>query len=747
MKRFTALIFALTISAAVFAQSEFYEGDGGKGLSIEVIQPKITGRVTDENSWFPDFAANMIHDDMEKYSAITMIDGTNMDAQMEIDDRNMNSGLFEGAGEISYKAAENTLFINLTVTPTDYNLSVRVNQSNETKASHNKNYSVADMNSGYAIKNATADILGQLGVKLTAKGKESLLSVEAAKNSVEAQKLYAKGSEALQKGSKVEALSYFIQANTNDADLGRAIEAMSQTSTSVAAGDIGSKARNAIQQRKDFLKLITDIKENFEKNPPYILVFDPNLDIGKIDYEKETVGVNVKVAIIEDFEKLRMCNNVLAAIKNAPDSEHWNIKEESILDFKNAFFGLTITLSHKNGEIVDKFVWGNETLRMQYGYTGYNTRILSMIIPAETDTSDLVLSFSDIMHSTHHAWLASSNGDARHIEISKLTKDDYYNKVLKKSFRKVESAAYPGIFLVSFPNGSGNVGIFMENFYSRSNVDWYKLAMESVSVPEGATIWHDHYNSYSKYDGIPVNELAEGLSDWWVERIIIDERELLKHAAEKERELREPSLRIGTAMLGENYRKELKLGGKQDLMMVWSLKFGSTAMTGGMQPGDIIVSFNGKDIKKDSDLIIESLSVGDIATVKVKRGSSNLDLKIRIGSKFDNDKLIDFPGFLVCPSYKDFREKFKVPSKIKGVFVNSPSTMVKTSPFFADLSSKKAVIITSVSGKKVNNVTEFYNALNDCDKSDVWFDVYSCDEKSSFTTRHYNYVSGSGTGQ
>ena len=291
MKKLILCASALLIAASAFAQSKYYEGDGGKGISIEVIQPKITGNVTDESKWFPDFAANMIHDDMEKYSAITMIDSTNIDTQMEIDDRNLNSSMFEGASELSYKAAQNTLFINLSVTPAGYNLSVRVNQSNTSKASHNKNYSVSDMNSGLALKTATADILEQMGVKLTAQGKKELLAVETSKGTIEAQKLNAQAKLAEENGNNLAALTYLVQAKKSDAKLTRTSNALGKLSAMVASGNVGEKARNQIQLRKDFIKLLEETENYFNTVNPFIFVYNPEPILEKVDYAKESMQI------------------------------------------------------------------------------------------------------------------------------------------------------------------------------------------------------------------------------------------------------------------------------------------------------------------------------------------------------------------------------------------------------------------------------------------------------------------------
>ena len=396
MKRLFVLIAILVMTFSVFAQSAFYEGDGGKGLSIEVVKAEVKGKVSDEQEWFPDFAANMIHDDMEKYSAIRMIDGTNIEAQMDVDDRNLNSGLFEGASNLNYQAADHTLFVTLSVTPGGYNLSVRINKSNETKASHNKNYSTADMNSGLALKAAVADLLEQLGVRLTAKGKESLLSVDSsdAHDAIEAQKLNAQAQLAEQNGNNIEALTYLVKAKKSDNNLKRTSYAIGNIGTKITSGDIGAQVRNQIQLRKEFIALLDETESYFSEECPFFIVYEPEITLGDINYQRETMDISFNTHRYPTQDAFSIIKSILLSYETMPDHENWGIGSR-INELKynyrskynryeqnyiNDFYAVLYTA---NGVEVPKV--GKQSSKNFY----YSDDKLTFTIPATTDTTGL----------------------------------------------------------------------------------------------------------------------------------------------------------------------------------------------------------------------------------------------------------------------------------------------------------------------------------------------------------------------
>ncbi|GIW49238.1 MAG: hypothetical protein KatS3mg079_714 [Caloramator sp.] len=62
---------------------------------------------------------------------------------------------------------------------------------------------------------------------------------------------------------------------------------------------------------------------------------------------------------------------------------------------------------------------------------------------------------------------------------------------------------------------------------------------------------------------------------------------------------------------------------------------GSGAEEAGIRPGDIIVNFDGVDIKKMEDLsdILEKHKVGDIVSARIWRDGKYIDVKIKLGEK------------------------------------------------------------------------------------------------------------------
>lgn len=662
MKKILACVLLTALALPFFAQTVFYEGDGGKGLSIEVVAPEVKGKVTDEQEWFPDFAANMIHDNMKMYSAITMVDNINLESQMDIDDRNANSGLFDGSAALDYKAAKNTLFVTLTVTPSGYNLSIRVNEGNSTKASYNQNHSVAEMESGTALKAATAELLEKLGVKLTKEGKESLLAVntKASQHSIEAQKLYAQGNLAMQKGSTIEALSYFVQANTSDSNLDRAIKSLSKTSATLAAGDLGSQARNAIQQRKQFAKIIEDLKKNFEENPPYHLVFDPNVTIGNIDYEAETINLSLDVAIVRDLEKVKVCNNIDMAIQNAPDSKNWKL-DTSVEKYSK--FGFIASISDNKGNVLTTKEFQNvlemkprDSYREAY-FGSWET--FTLTIPAETDTSNLVLSIKYV-----------TDDSDKIVNISKITKEDWANKVFVKSVIKEEITDGSGIFIATLPMktyGSGSADEYndLASFFSyfmnksdgrghvRENYSIKSIAHSAIKENGVKYEWANH-RVYLKKNGIPDKysqavfdamtpgrRLQSGNYCVFPEELFFDtqkleaEKKLSKQKEEAERAelMKKPEFQKILEKLSGPYERKRPLG-LQIESTGWNCKVtavepNSCAEKAGLQVGDILTNHKpgGSSLgitETSFDEQVRKMKTGETLTLIGKRNKTKM---------------------------------------------------------------------------------------------------------------------------
>ena len=62
---------------------------------------------------------------------------------------------------------------------------------------------------------------------------------------------------------------------------------------------------------------------------------------------------------------------------------------------------------------------------------------------------------------------------------------------------------------------------------------------------------------------------------------------------------------------------------------------GEPAVSGGLQKGDVVLKFEGADVKTIEDLEkgLSALHAGDEATIVVKRGEAEQTIKIKLGAK------------------------------------------------------------------------------------------------------------------
>ncbi|MCR4736458.1 MAG: hypothetical protein K5829_15790 [Treponema sp.] len=445
MKVKFAFLCLICFMAPVFS-GEYFQGDGRKDLKIQVESPELSN-IGSESAWLPEFIVNTISDDIAKYSAITIVDTHNAKriAEAQKRDEGANFSEDEAVEAGNFAVAKNVLLVSIVGKSSSYSLSVRINDKEKNvsiAAFSNPNCSFADLESGKALKDAVADLLIQLNVALTEEGRKSLLAVESVegKSSIEAQKLMAQGTIAQQKGSNIEAFSYFIQAAASDDNLERAIKAAAESSKSIAAGDFGTQARNLIQLRNDFKKLIEEVTDTFQKNPPYYIVYDPNIQMGKINYEKETFDINVKVACIKDMRREEIYRNILTAYENQPDSKNWGLNDAVQAIFPRVDYNFIIKICDVNGNTLGQ---AEKNLRMSNSLSNfYCGDEYTISISAESDTSNLVLSIPSITDLT--------TKQKQELSLSTLTINDYIGKVFVNLYSYEE--VIKGVSVLTLPN-------------------------------------------------------------------------------------------------------------------------------------------------------------------------------------------------------------------------------------------------------------------------------------------------------
>src|SRR5574344_1545128 len=187
----------------------------------------------------------------------------------------------------------------------------------------------------------------------------------------------------------------------------------------------------------------------------------------------------------------------------------------------------------------------------------------------------------------------------------------------------------------------------------------------------------------------------------------------------------------------KEYKQALNAGDKEGAFAS-QIFMGSPAEKGGMQPGDYIVSLNGKAVKSVNQLVrdVGSLEAGTTASFDVIRAGKKVALTVKIEERSDkisadNGKL--WPGFIAVPLTDDTRKELKLDNdRIQGIAV----TGVQEKSPAAALRIQNGDIITGVNGKTVKSLEEFYTELGKAKKS-VNFDVYS--NGGTITTGTYRY--------
>ncbi|GHV83329.1 serine protease [Spirochaetia bacterium] len=182
---------------------------------------------------------------------------------------------------------------------------------------------------------------------------------------------------------------------------------------------------------------------------------------------------------------------------------------------------------------------------------------------------------------------------------------------------------------------------------------------------------------------------------------------------------------LGVALLEPDAEilKALGLEGKQGAIAS-GVFMDSPAAKGGMQPGDLIVKVDGKEMHTSKQLtrVVSDLKAGEKHIFSVIRGKETVDLTINIAVRnndvaAENGKL--WPGLFVMPISDRIRKEAKLKDDAKGLLVlqvidKSPASVIGI--LHND-------IITAVNGEAVNDLQGFYRIIREKAGKELWFDV------------------------
>ena len=138
------------------------------------------------------------------------------------------------------------------------------------------------------------DLLQKMGVQPTAQAKTELAGAARAQT-VAAQTADARGYTADKGGRTAEAAIYYTQAAAIDPSMLQTASRASTLTANIASGSIGAGTRDLIQQRKDWIALLTETEETIynliasaSENPPYALYYSNDIKWGDINYQTES---------------------------------------------------------------------------------------------------------------------------------------------------------------------------------------------------------------------------------------------------------------------------------------------------------------------------------------------------------------------------------------------------------------------------------------------------------------------------
>ena len=144
------------------------------------------------------------------------------------------------------------------------------------------------------------------------------------------------------------------------------------------------------------------------------------------------------------------------------------------------------------------------------------------------------------------------------------------------------------------------------------------------------------------------------------------------------------------------------------------------AKPAGIEPGDVIVTFDGKDIKEPKDLsrVVADTAVGKEVDVVIIRKGAEQNLKVTLGRLDDGDKAVQASaktqepaekpvtqkalGLDLASLSKDLRSRYKIKDSVKGVII----TNVDTPSDAADKRLSAGEVIVEVAQEAVSSAAD-----------------------------------------
>jgi serine protease Do len=206
-------------------------------------------------------------------------------------------------------------------------------------------------------------------------------------------------------------------------------------------------------------------------------------------------------------------------------------------------------------------------------------------------------------------------------------------------------------------------------------------------------------------------------------------------------------LGIGLQDIDANLAKSFNLP-NQNGALVGDVSTNTPAQKAGIKAGDVIVEFNGKEIRDfhSLQLMVSECAPGSVATIKLIRGGLTRTVNVTLGerptdvagkqnesndSSSDNSKADALDGVTVADLDSQTREQIKISDEIKGALV----TDVNPDSNSAEAGLKQGDVIVEINRQPVNNADDAVRFCKQAKGEQILLKVWH--RSDGFSGTHY----------
>jgi len=321
-----------------------YTGDGGRYINLAVLAPDVQGDVPD---FLPLYIQGMLNNNINRFSSINLIDRQNLSIiiaeQDLVADGRFSDDDFIRIGHIAN--AQYLLLGTIQRLPGNrYSLQFSITEASTgvRRATFMRDGTLEQIEGrGTLLNEATAELLEQLGVRLTESGRHTLLVGNV--SIVQAEAGLARGIIAQAGGDEVAALFNFAQAVSFDPAQLEAMSRLNTISTTISDGTISQRILNDIQARDQWIEAFRESARFFNDHPPFEITFDPSLiQIGETDFVRRTVNLGMRIALDPSEAGFGALNTLLEGLERTGRRNAWGFSGWPLMDISPRTAGTVV---------------------------------------------------------------------------------------------------------------------------------------------------------------------------------------------------------------------------------------------------------------------------------------------------------------------------------------------------------------------------------------------------------------------